>query len=191
MFRHADFTRHWHRRPASPAQRAHQGRQAADRHAGECNRPFYVRVDVALCAACRLNLKSTLRSARLWKARSLRDVVTVTLPACSLRMREDHGRLIQFDHKRNLVGGSRPAGEPISCRINTGVRKDDAQTTCGLDHRYSVNGCPRKTVRGPFPSLSIFTKKPAVGFGVIGGAPGRCPVSESSITSFDLKLPRR
>ena len=73
------LTRHWHRRSASPAQRAHQGRQAADRHAGECNRPFYVRVDVALCAACRLNLKSTLRSARPWKARSSRDVVSRTI----------------------------------------------------------------------------------------------------------------
>ena len=59
-------------------------------------------------------------------------------------MCHDHGRLIQFDHKRVLIGGSRPAGEPISSGINTGVREDHAKIMRGLDHCQTVNGCTKE-----------------------------------------------
>ena len=61
----------------------------------------------------------------------------------ALGLRHDHGSLIQLDNKGVLIGGSRPAGKPITGRVNGRVRNDNTKTTRS-DNGNAADLCTEK-----------------------------------------------
>jgi hypothetical protein len=61
----------------------------------------------------------------------------------ALRLRHNHGSLVQLDNKCVLIGSSRPAGKSITGRVNGGVRDDNTKTTRS-DNDNAANLCTEK-----------------------------------------------
>ena len=89
-------------------------------------------------------------------------------------MDHDYRRLINPHDECILVGRRSASGEAIAGRENRREDWSNDHARVGLYDRHSVNrGAEQNGVEGAVSILVSLTRKPAVGFGVMGGAPGK------------------